>query len=110
MWQSSHLMSIKMRSSSPTVYSKGFLRQHFLESLEYLYTAGISDIRLYLQGDNNCVGMCLDVAAILPTTGSYEVLQLRYLLVQTVDVLMRDTDGIYQIPARGLLLHNIVDS
>lgn len=54
--------------------------------------------------------MCLDVAAILPTAGSYKVLQLRYLLVQTVDVLMRDTDSIYQITARGLLLYNIVVS
>jgi len=66
----------------------------FLESLKYLFTGGILDIRLYLQGNNNCVGMCLDVAAILPTAGSHKVLQLRYLLIQTGDVLMRDRQHI----------------
>lgn len=96
-------MPTQIRSSTPTVYSKGYGR------LPGECTGGISDIRLYLQGDNNCVGMCLDVAAILPTAGSHKVLQLRYLLIQTGDVLMRDTqrETAYQITARGLIFHVI---
>lgn len=49
---------------------------------------------MYLERDNNCVGMCLDVAAILTAAGSHKVLQLCYLLIQTVDVLMRNTNTI----------------
>lgn len=65
---------------------------YIFSSVVYLGTDGTSDIRLYLQRDDNCVGMCLDVAAILPTAGSHKVLQLCYLLIQTVDVLMKDTN------------------